>query len=128
VKGFQRQLGIASAVLDGSGLSRGNAVSPQTVGRLLLDANGEPWFAAFYRSLPLAGRSGTLRKRMRSTAASGRCRAKTGTLSGISALAGYCRTARGRRLAFALIMNAVYVPGARSAQDRIAATLASYAG
>ena len=57
-------------------------------------AQDEPWFDAFYRSLPLAGNSGTLDKRMRGTAASGRCRAKTGTLSGVSALAGYCKAPR----------------------------------
>ncbi len=128
VRKFQKEHGIASTVLDGSGLSRGNAVSPATVGRFLLAADGEPWFDAFYRSLPLAGHTGTLRKRMRGTAASGRCRAKTGTLSGVSALAGYCRTRAGRRLAFALIMNGVYVPGARSVQDRVASTLAGYGG
>jgi D-alanyl-D-alanine carboxypeptidase/D-alanyl-D-alanine-endopeptidase (penicillin-binding protein 4) len=128
VRKFQKNHGIASKVLDGSGLSRGNAVSPSTVGRLLLAASGEPWFDAFYRSLPLAGHSGTLRKRMRGTAADGHCRAKTGTLNGVSALAGYCRTRSARRLVFVLIMNGVYVPGARAVQDRIASSLAGFGG
>jgi D-alanyl-D-alanine carboxypeptidase/D-alanyl-D-alanine-endopeptidase (penicillin-binding protein 4) len=88
----------------------------------------EPWFDSFYRSLPLAGRTGTLRKRMRGTAAHGRCRAKTGTLVGVSALAGYCRSANRHRLAFAVLMNRVNVFSARRAQDRIAAALASYSG
>ena len=126
VRGFERSLGLSSRVLDGSGLSRSDAVSPRTVGRLLLKAQDEPWFDSFYGSLPVAGHSGTLRKRMRGTAASGRCRAKTGSLIGVSALAGYCRTASGRRLAFALLMNGVSVWRARTAQDRIAAALASY--
>jgi serine-type D-Ala-D-Ala carboxypeptidase/endopeptidase (penicillin-binding protein 4) len=128
VKSFEKQLGTSSSVLDGSGLSRGNGVSPNTIGRLLLAADDEPWFGAFYRSLPLAGRSGTLRKRMRGTAASGRCRAKTGTLIGVSALAGYCRTRSNHRIAFALIMNGASVWKARTVQDRIAATLASFRG
>lgn len=128
VRRFQRNVGAGSAVVDGSGLSRANAASPRAVGRLLAGAEDGPWFDSFYRSLPLAGRSGTLRKRMRGTSAQGRCRAKTGTLIGVSALAGYCRSVRSRRLAFVVLMNRVNVYSARRAQDRIAAALASYRG
>jgi D-alanyl-D-alanine carboxypeptidase/D-alanyl-D-alanine-endopeptidase (penicillin-binding protein 4) len=128
VRSFEKQLGVSSSVLDGSGLSRGDGVSPSTVGRLLLSVDEEPWFGSFYRSLPLAARSGTLRKRMRGTAASGRCRAKTGTLIGVSALAGYCRSRANHRIAFALLMNGTAVWSARAVQDRIAASLASYRG
>jgi D-alanyl-D-alanine carboxypeptidase/D-alanyl-D-alanine-endopeptidase (penicillin-binding protein 4) len=124
VKRFQASIGVTSSVLDGSGLSRGDAISPHSVGRLLLAAEQRPWFASFYRSLPLAGRSGTLRKRMRGTAASGNCRAKTGTLIGVSGLAGYCRARSDRRFVFALLMNGANVARARAAQDRIAAALA----
>jgi D-alanyl-D-alanine carboxypeptidase/D-alanyl-D-alanine-endopeptidase (penicillin-binding protein 4) len=123
VRRFQQELGVDSAVLDGSGLSRGNAISPRGVGRLLSSARQRAWFDSFYRSLPLAGRTGTLRKRMRGTAAVGRCRAKTGTLRNVSALAGYCRARHGRRFVFALLMNGVNVYRARLAQDRIAAAL-----
>jgi D-alanyl-D-alanine carboxypeptidase/D-alanyl-D-alanine-endopeptidase (penicillin-binding protein 4) len=125
---FARELGFRARIADGSGLSRGNFASPRSVGRLLLEAQDEPWFDSFYRSLPLAGKSGTLHKRMRGTPASGRCRAKTGTLSGVSALAGYCKTRSGKRAAFALLMNGVNVWTARRVQDRIAAELARYAG
>jgi D-alanyl-D-alanine carboxypeptidase/D-alanyl-D-alanine-endopeptidase (penicillin-binding protein 4) len=128
VRRFQRKLDAESAVVDGSGLSRANAASPRAVGHLLARVENEPWFESFYRSLPLAGRSGTLRKRMRRTSAQGRCRAKTGTLIGVSALAGYCRSITNRRLAFVLLMNRVNVYSARRAQDRVAATLASYRG
>jgi serine-type D-Ala-D-Ala carboxypeptidase/endopeptidase (penicillin-binding protein 4) len=128
VRRFQRKLGADSVVVDGSGLSRANAASPRAVGHLLARAEDEPWFEAFYRSLPLAGQSGTLRKRMRGTSAQGRCRAKTGTLIGVSALAGYCRSARNHRLGFAVLMNRVNLYSARRAQDRIAAALASYTG
>ena len=121
---FARELGFRAHVADGSGLSRANAISPRGVGRLLLEAQEEPWFDSFYRSLPLAGKTGTLDKRMRGTAADGRCRAKTGTLAGVSALAGYCKTRSRDRVAFALIMNGVSVFSARRAQDRIAAAVA----
>ena len=128
VRAFSRELGFSSRVVDGSGLSYGNAVSPSAVGRLLLGARSSPWFEAFYRSLPLAGVSGTLKKRMRGTAAAGRCRAKTGTLIGVSALAGYCRSRSGHRIAFAILMNRVNIWSAHRAQDRIASTLAAYSG
>jgi serine-type D-Ala-D-Ala carboxypeptidase/endopeptidase (penicillin-binding protein 4) len=128
VRAFGQAHGFGSRVVDGSGLSRTNAVSPSAVGRLLLEAPNRPWFGAFYRSLPLAGVSGTLKKRMRGTAAAGRCRAKTGTLIGVSALAGYCRSRSGHRIAFAILMNRVRIWTAHRAQDRIAATLASYRG
>jgi D-alanyl-D-alanine carboxypeptidase/D-alanyl-D-alanine-endopeptidase (penicillin-binding protein 4) len=61
---------------------------------------------------------------MRRTAAVGRCRAKTGTLRNVSALAGYCRSRGGRKFVFALLMNGANVYRARLAQDRIAAALA----
>jgi D-alanyl-D-alanine carboxypeptidase/D-alanyl-D-alanine-endopeptidase (penicillin-binding protein 4) len=128
VRDFSRELGFSSRAVDGSGLSYGNAVSPSSIGRLLTGALGKPWFDAYYRSLPLAGVSGTLRKRMRGTAAAGRCRAKTGTLISVSALAGYCRSRSGHRIAFAILMNRVNVWSAHRAQDRIAATLAAYRG
>jgi len=125
---FGREVRVRGRIADGSGLSRANSISPRAVGRLLLAAQDEPWFDSFYRSLPLAGKAGTVRKRMRGTAAEGRCRAKTGTLSGVSALAGYCNTRNGKRIAFALLMNGVNVWTARRIQDRIAAEIARYAG
>jgi serine-type D-Ala-D-Ala carboxypeptidase/endopeptidase (penicillin-binding protein 4) len=128
VRAFESELGISSRVVDGSGLSRGNAVSPRMIGRLLVRAPREPWFGAFYSSLPLAGVTGTLKKRMRGTAAAGRCRAKTGTLIDVSALAGYCRSRSGHRIAFAILMNRVSIWSAHRTQDRIAATLAAYRG
>ena len=64
---FARELGFRARVADGSGLSRANSISPRDVGRLLVEAQDEPWFDSFYRSLPLAGKSGTLDKRMRGT-------------------------------------------------------------
>jgi D-alanyl-D-alanine carboxypeptidase/D-alanyl-D-alanine-endopeptidase (penicillin-binding protein 4) len=124
VRRFEEQIGVSSIVQDGSGLSKRNAISPHQVGRLLLSARQRPWFDPFYRSLPLAGRTGTLRDRMRRTAAGGHCRAKTGTLRGVSGLAGYCRSRSGRAFVFALLMNGVNVYRARAAQDRIAAALA----
>ena len=81
--------------------------------------------ASFTGSLPVAGRSGTLAYRMRGTSAQDRCRAKTGTLRDVSALAGYCAS-RGANVAFAFLMNYVSPYNARILQDRMTAALARY--
>jgi D-alanyl-D-alanine carboxypeptidase/D-alanyl-D-alanine-endopeptidase (penicillin-binding protein 4) len=61
---------------------------------------------------------------MRGTAASGGCQVKTGTLRGVSTLAGYCRTVSGREMGFALLMNRVNISGAQALQDRIVTAIA----
>lgn len=123
------EMGIAPTVSDGSGLGRANRTSPRQVVALLRamaqDAVAGPAFTA---SLPVAGRSGTLTGRMRGTPAAGNCRAKTGTLNSVSALAGYCRAAGDKHwIAFAFLMNGVNPSGARGLQDRMAAAVAAYA-
>jgi D-alanyl-D-alanine carboxypeptidase/D-alanyl-D-alanine-endopeptidase (penicillin-binding protein 4) len=80
----------------------------------------------FYASLAVAGRTGTLADRMESSRAQDRCRAKTGTLIGVSTLAGYCTGRRGARVAFAFLMNGVSIWGAHQLQDRMASVLARY--
>jgi D-alanyl-D-alanine carboxypeptidase/D-alanyl-D-alanine-endopeptidase (penicillin-binding protein 4) len=76
-------------------------------------------------SLSVAGSSGTLAERMRRTAARGRCHGKTGTLNGISNLAGYCRSRSGARTAFAFLMSGT-VWSAHPLQNKMAAALARY--
>lgn len=121
-----RGLGLRWTVSDGSGLSRRNRVAPRQVVRLLDRMAQGNAGAAFRSSLPVAGQSGTLVSRMRGTAAAGRCRAKTGTLSNVSGLAGYCPSRDGHRLAFAFLMNRVSPAGARRLQDRMTVALARY--
>lgn len=120
------ELGVQPRVVDGSGLSRANQTSPAMMVTLLREMDESPDGRAFAASLPVAGRSGTLSGRMRGTPAEGRCRAKTGTLTGVSALAGYCTTASGGRVAFAFLMNGVNPFSARQIQDRMTATLVAY--
>ena len=127
VEQFARQLGSGVHAVDGSGLTRSNRASPEQVGKLLLAMREHSAERAFKRSLPKAGKQGTLAGRMRGTAAEGRCRAKTGTISGVSALSGYCR-AKGTTMAFSILMNSVNVTSARNLQDRIAALIARYKG
>jgi D-alanyl-D-alanine carboxypeptidase/D-alanyl-D-alanine-endopeptidase (penicillin-binding protein 4) len=119
-------LGVLPRVADGSGLSRANRTTPADVVRLLEALPGGAAGDALAASLPIAGRTGTLRRRMRGTAAAGACRAKTGTLLGVSALAGYCRTRAGGDVAFAFLMGSVSLLGARGVQDRMASAVAAY--
>ena len=122
-RGTVARFGIRPRISDGSGLSRANATSPRQVVGLLHALRADP---AFRAALPIAGRSGTLATRMRRTSAQDRCQAKTGTLSNVSALAGYCRTPNGHVLAFAFIENLVYTPTAKAAEDRLTVALARY--
>lgn len=125
VERFAKRVGSGVHAADGSGLTRTNRATPEQVGKLLLAMGEHSAGSAFKRSLPKAGREGTLAGRMQGTAAEGRCRAKTGTISGVSALSGYCR-ARGTEMAFSILMNGVNTTSARNIQDRMAATIARY--
>jgi D-alanyl-D-alanine carboxypeptidase/D-alanyl-D-alanine-endopeptidase (penicillin-binding protein 4) len=115
-------------IVDGSGLSRRNAIAADavlTVLRRMFDATGQsPWM----RALPVAGRDGTLANRMTGTAAEGNVRAKTGTMSNIRSLAGYVRTRDGENLAFAVMADNFEGSGASAtaAVDRIAVRLAEF--
>ncbi len=104
-----RARGVASGrTTDGSGLSSVNRQSPATTLLLLQAAMGDPAVgASLLRALPLACRDGTLEKRMCNSAASGRLSAKTGTLPGVRALAGYTTTASGRAVQFSFLLTGV---------------------
>jgi serine-type D-Ala-D-Ala carboxypeptidase/endopeptidase (penicillin-binding protein 4) len=122
--GFARRLGAGVRLSDGSGLSRGDRASPSAIVRLLLAMQKRREFPAFYASLPIAGRDGTLVHRMRRGPARGRCRAKTGTLSNVSALSGYCLARSGETYVFSFLMNGVSPYRARAIQDRMSQAIA----
>jgi len=122
------RIGVHPRIVDGSGLSHADRTSPREVVTLLRRERSGAAGRALHDSLAVAGRSGTLVHRMRGTAAQGRCQAKTGTLRGVSALAGYCTAANGHQLAFALLFNAVAQHDAHVAQDRMAEAMAAYSG
>jgi D-alanyl-D-alanine carboxypeptidase/D-alanyl-D-alanine-endopeptidase (penicillin-binding protein 4) len=126
--GFARRLGARARLVDGSGLSRGNRASPHRVVRLLAAMFGRDEYDAFVDSLPIAGQDGTLKKRMRRYPARFRCRGKTGTLSNVSALSGYCEILSGDTYAYSILMNGVYTPGAQALQDRMLQAIAAEGG
>ncbi len=112
-------------IVDGSGLSRSDRTSPRDIVALLGAKFEDP---AFYGSLAVMGVSGTLQDRLRTSVARRRCRGKTGTLSDVSALSGYCRTTGGDTVAFSILMNRVNVYAAHRIQDRMVSVIARYSG
>lgn len=110
---------------DGSGLSLYNYVSAEIeVAFLRYAYNNTDIYSNLLPALPVAAKSGTLEKRMTKTPAAGNVRAKTGTLTGISSLAGYCTTAGGHELCFAIINQGVMKSSAAKAfQDKVCAEL-----
>jgi len=88
--------------------------------------SGSEVFTTFAASLPVVGRTGTMRRRMRGTVAQDRCQTKTGTLRTVSALAGYCQTTAGRTVAFAMLMSTPLITRAHRVQDRMTEAIATY--
>jgi D-alanyl-D-alanine carboxypeptidase/D-alanyl-D-alanine-endopeptidase (penicillin-binding protein 4) len=142
VKKFAAEHGASVRGENGSGLSTRDRASASSVARLLDGMIEVDESAAiekqedqrrlrdgFVNSLAVAGRSGTLARRMRGTAAAGKCFAKTGTLNNVSALSGYCfKGARDEEHAvvFSILNNGVNTDAARRVQDRMAALIARY--
>lgn len=118
------KLGLPSSayhIADGSGLSLYNYLSPELEVALLRYAwSKESIRKPLYVSLPIAGRDGTLSKRMKRTVAEGNVHAKTGTLKGVTTLAGYCTAANGHMLCFAIMNQGVLkTSNGRDFQDRL---------
>jgi D-alanyl-D-alanine carboxypeptidase/D-alanyl-D-alanine-endopeptidase (penicillin-binding protein 4) len=113
-------------VYDGSGLSYSDRFNARVVAKLLRVMTTRADFRPFFDSLSVAGVDGTLRKRMRGTAAYRTFRGKTGTLNISSCLSGYVTSAGGNRLVVSMLMNGgpVNVWAAHRAQDAIAVALA----
>ena len=118
--------GIRPHVVDGSGLSEADRTSTYEVADMLVALAPTPTGTILRDSMAVAGHSGTLEKRMRGTAASGRCQGKTGTLTGYSNLVGYCQAVNGHLLAFAFFNDGISTTTAHVIQDHMTITLADY--
>jgi D-alanyl-D-alanine carboxypeptidase/D-alanyl-D-alanine-endopeptidase (penicillin-binding protein 4) len=118
----------AQQIIDGSGLSRRDTISPEALLAVLqrmYDPSGE---SPFMQALPIAGVDGSLATRMRDTLAQRNVRAKTGTMSNVRTLAGYVTTLDGEHVAFVVMVNNFEGTGAQaiSAIDAVAVRLASF--
>ncbi|MBO0892675.1 MAG: D-alanyl-D-alanine carboxypeptidase/D-alanyl-D-alanine-endopeptidase, partial [Acidothermales bacterium] len=131
-----KQLGLDTSQLrmvDGSGLSRADLISPQQITNLLLAVQDKPWFQTWYDALPIAGNpdrmtGGTLRNRMRGTPAADNIHAKTGSMTSVSALSGYVTAASGEKLVFSMISNDFLSSSMTPVEDQVGVALASYDG
>ena len=128
VKKLVKKLGLNAdnyKFADGSGLSLYNYVSPELLVMLLRYAYRTPEiYSNLYPALPIAGIDGTLERRMKGLYTKGNVRAKTGTLTGVSSLAGYCRAANNHLLAFCIINQGVLKNAdGRGFQDRVCTAL-----
>lgn len=92
-------------MVDGSGLSRLNLVSPRQIVNLLTFLYSSDQFNPFYNSLPIGGVDGTLANRMKRSAAENNVRAKAGFNENVSSLSGYIKTIGGETLAFSIMIN-----------------------
>jgi len=115
-------------LVDGSGLSRRDAISPEAIMTILQRMSDPSGASPFLTALPIAGVDGSLAGRMKGTAAEGNVRAKTGTMSNIRSLAGYVTTRSGEHLAFVIVINNFEGIGAAANQaiDAIAVRLAEF--
>jgi D-alanyl-D-alanine carboxypeptidase/D-alanyl-D-alanine-endopeptidase (penicillin-binding protein 4) len=119
-------MSVHPQVVDGSGLSRTDLTAPEQVVTLLRYLNSNPLGSTIRDALAVAGHSGTLSDRMLHSVAAGRCRGKTGTLIGVSNLAGYCEALNGHLVAFAFFNDAISIETARALQDNMTITIARY--
>lgn len=127
VEAFASSHGSGVHAVDGSGLTRTNRASPRQIVSLLRAMREDPAGEDFIQDLALTGKEGTVADRMHGTAAYGRCRTKTGTLTGVSNLSGYCFNKSGKTMVFSVLMSSVSnLTLAHLDQDRIAAAVAGY--
>lgn len=124
VDSFMHSIGVADThhkTADGSGVSLYNYITASAQVKALRHAyKNDRIYRHLYPSLPIAGSDGTLERRMRKTPAQMNVRAKTGTVSGVSSLTGYCRASNGNLLAFCIMNNGLYKAAAgRALQDAL---------
>jgi serine-type D-Ala-D-Ala carboxypeptidase/endopeptidase (penicillin-binding protein 4) len=133
VKTNMKSMGINTDTLvlrDGSGISHVDLIPANQVSALLFAIQKKSWFPVYLKSLPVAGNSdrmvgGTLRNRMKNTAAAGNVQAKTGTISTVSTLSGYVTGKNGEKYIFSILLNNMTAESVTDIQDSIAVLLAN---
>lgn len=112
-------------IIDGSGLSHDNRSTPEQLINILRYAyHNKDVYPYIYENLPIAGIDGTLSDRMKNGPAYNNVRAKTGTLNGVSTLAGYATASNGHQLAFSIMVNNVAIATGKTLQNNICQELA----
>lgn len=122
IRGWLEEKGIAAPELvveNGSGLSRNERISVQTMGRMLIAAYRSPVMPEFISSMPLVGYDGTMRSRLKDRSVAGNAHIKSGRLEGVRAVAGYVLAASGKRYAVVCIINHRNAARGLEAQDAL---------
>ena len=116
LKGLLKAWGVADdayVAIDGSGLSRYNYVTAETMVAVLEHMYRDPRHRdAFIATLPIAGRDGTISTRLRKTYAEGNAVAKTGSIANVRSLSGFVKTRDGEMLVFSILANDFVIPSA----------------
>jgi D-alanyl-D-alanine carboxypeptidase/D-alanyl-D-alanine-endopeptidase (penicillin-binding protein 4) len=132
-KAYMTKLGAPMTgivLVDGSGLSRATKLTPRAVTKVLVGVRSESWFGSFYAALPVAGNAkrsigGTLRSRMRGTRAANNAHAKTGSLTGVTALSGYVKGRNGHLYAYSMLSQYSRT-SPRPVENNLVVTLANW--
>ena len=116
----RKKLRFPELVLEnGAGLSRTERISPHHMAQLLQSAQRSPLAAEFEASLPIVGVDGTLKKRLKESAASAQAHLKTGSLKGVQAVAGYVLSRSGKRWLMVFLINHPNAGAGQLAQDKL---------
>jgi serine-type D-Ala-D-Ala carboxypeptidase/endopeptidase (penicillin-binding protein 4) len=116
---LQKQgLSFAELVLEnGSGLSRNERISAEHLAQLLITAYQRPLMPVLMASLPMLGLDGTLKNRLPDPASQGMAYLKTGSLEGVSSIAGYVQDTQGKRYVVVMLVNHPQAAASRAIQD-----------
>lgn len=113
-------LGVNGLVIEnGSGLSRVERVSAEQLGRMLVRAYLSPVMPEFMSSLPILSLDGTVKQRLQDSASNGRAHLKTGSINGVTTIAGYVLDANGHRHVMVMLVNHPNAGASRDAQDAL---------
>jgi D-alanyl-D-alanine carboxypeptidase/D-alanyl-D-alanine-endopeptidase (penicillin-binding protein 4) len=132
VKSMLQEIGVSPDSVvqyDGSGLSRHNLVTPNSVIQVYKYMAKSPYALAWNASLTIGSLDGTLKNRFVGTSASTNVRGKTGTIDQVSSLSGYVTSASGEKFVFSIIVNGVQQTSVRTkAIDEIVVALSDFNG
>ncbi|MDE2117805.1 MAG: D-alanyl-D-alanine carboxypeptidase/D-alanyl-D-alanine-endopeptidase [Betaproteobacteria bacterium] len=116
----KRQLNFPELVLEnGAGLSRAERISPHSMALLLQSAANHPFSAELQASLPIAAVDGSMKKRLKESAAANHAHLKTGTLEGVKTVAGYVRSRNGKEWVVVFFINHANAKRGQAAQDAL---------
>ena len=115
-----RKLEVPELVIEnGSGLSRGDRITAEGLGRLLVAAYRSPVMPEFVASLPLVAFDGTMKKRLTADGVAGQAHIKSGSLADVRSMAGYVLDRNGRRFAVVFLVNHPNAGASQGAQDAL---------